>query len=74
MKFVDAVLFSSGVAFFIIGVHQLFVATIAEAYWAFMVSVAALVYYGYRKNNVVDQKTDKRRSSESKNKKIRKKR
>jgi len=36
--------------FFFIGVHQGISIGWAEAYWLFMLSLAALFIYGYRKN------------------------
>lgn len=51
MKLFDILLFVFAVCFFVIGLHQSYTVGVAESYWLFMVSLAALFMYGYRKNS-----------------------
>jgi len=50
MKLIDILLFVVALCFFVFGIHQAMVIGLAEAYWLFMLSLAALFTYGYRKN------------------------
>jgi hypothetical protein len=50
MKLIDVILFVSAMAFFVIGIHQGMTVGWPEAYSLFMISLAALFIYGYRKN------------------------
>ena len=49
MKLFDLILFVLIFVTFIIGVDQAIVVGIAESYWIFMLSLALLFLYGYRK-------------------------
>ena len=57
----DSLLFFGGFGFFVIGVHQSLVFTIAHAYGLFMVSLVLLFLYGYRKKKEAMNKKDHRR-------------
>ncbi|WP_258102823.1 hypothetical protein [Marinoscillum sp. MHG1-6] len=50
MKLLDILLFSSAIAFFVMGVYESMVLGIGQAYSIFMLSLGLLFIYGYRKN------------------------
>ena len=50
MKLPDILLFTSALAFFVIGIYEAIVLGIGQAYSIFMLSLGLLFIYGYRKN------------------------
>lgn len=50
MKLIDYIIFPFAVAFFAIGVYESIVLGIGQAYWLFMVSLALLFLFNYRKS------------------------
>ncbi len=50
MKKLDSILFFLALGLFPIGIHQSIVLGISQAYWIFMLCLALLFLYGYRKN------------------------
>ena len=59
MKLIDVILFVGAFCLFVIGIHQAIVVGIAESYWIFMFSLLPLFLYGYRKNKLPDQKSER---------------
>ncbi len=49
MKLLDYILFSLAVAFFVIGIYEVMVLGMGEAYGIFMVSLGLLFVFWYRK-------------------------
>jgi hypothetical protein len=59
MKLTDILLLSLSAALVIVGTHQTIVGGIAFSYPIFMLAVALLFWYKYRKNNATQSDTDK---------------
>lgn len=49
MKLIDAILLSTSVAFFIMGLHQIMTYGFANGYWAVMISTVLFFWLIYRK-------------------------
>ncbi|GEM_PF-424716 len=50
VKLVDTIILSLAVAFFVIGVHQVFYVGIAASYWLFMLSGGLVLWFKLRKD------------------------
>ncbi len=50
MKLVDTIILSLAVAFFVIGVHQVFYVGVAASYWLFMLSGGLVLWFKLRKD------------------------
>ncbi len=50
MKLIDVLLLAAVIVFLTIGVHQSISIGFMNAYWIFMMAMAAWFLYGYRKN------------------------
>ena len=57
-QLLDIIIFSSLLAFFVIGVHQTFVLGFSRSYWIFMLVISLLLLYNYRKNQSLQKRKE----------------